>query len=160
MRKIFFTLGFLLTTLIVISQQETNFRKSTWGMNISQVKMVETSELIQEKENSLAYNSILADFEVLVGYIFAGNKLTRGKYILMEKHSNNNDYISDYNTLKGLLTKKYNEPSQDEKVWKNDLYKDDYQNWGMAISIGHLIYYSSWINENTEITLYLTGEWQ
>jgi hypothetical protein len=40
-------------------------------------------------------------------YIFAGDKLTRAKYSIIEEHSNKNDYISDYKAIKELLTKKY-----------------------------------------------------
>jgi len=41
---------------------------------------------------------------------------------------------------------------------KIDLYKDDYSDWGTAISLGHLLYFSTWETENTEIASILTGE--
>lgn len=47
---------------------------------------------------------------------------------------------------------------KDETFWKNDLYKDDYSHWGTAISMGHLIYYSSWETDSTEINNMLMGD--
>jgi len=158
MKQIFTTAILILTCSLVFGQTETDFRKVNWGMSKSEVKQVETSELVQEETNSLAYRTDLAGFNALAGYIFAGDKLTRGKYVLLEDHSNKNDFISDYKKLKELLTKKYGNPDKDETIWKNDLYKDDYEDWGTAISIGHLIYYSTWKTERTELTLYLSGE--
>ena len=158
MKQIFTTAILILTSSIIFGQTETDFRKVNWGMSKSEVKQAETSELSQEETNSLAYRTELEGFDAFVGYIFAGDKLTRGKYVLLEDHSNKNDYISDYKKLKGLLTKKYGDPEKDETIWKNDLYQDDYEDWGTAISIGHLIYYSTWKTERTEVTLYLSGE--
>ncbi|AKP52690.1 hypothetical protein [Cyclobacterium amurskyense] len=158
MKQFFTTAILILTSSIVFSQSETDFRKVNWGMSNSEVKQIETSELVKEETNSLAYRTDLAGFNALVGYIFAGDKLTRGKYVLLEDHSNRNDFISDFKKLKELLTKKYGNPGKDETIWKNNLYKDDYEDWGTAISIGHLIYYSTWKTDRTEVTLYLSGE--
>ena len=79
-------------------------------------------------------------------------------------HSNENDYILDFNKLKEILTKKYGKPIEDERLWKNDLYRDDPQYWGFAISLGHLIYLATWetpatdTTDTTIITLLLNGE--
>jgi len=78
--------------------------------------------------------------------------------VLVESHTNKNDFITDYNDFKKILTKKYGKPKQDETLWKNDLYKDDYSDWGTAISIGHLVYLSSWETQDTEINNILMGE--
>ena len=147
-------------TLILISltSKAQDFRKTNWGMSQAQVKATETTPIIKETPEILAYKTTLADFDTYVIYIFAGNKLTRTKYNLIEPHSNKNDYISDYNTLKGLLEKKYGNSVEDEKIWKNDLYKDDYSDWGFAVSLGHLVYYAKWESEKADIILMLSGE--
>lgn len=149
---------FVLAFLIFCSTNGQDFRKANWGMSPSQVKSTESLEIIKEDNDVLAYKTTLADFDAYVVYIFAGNKLTRAKYIITETHSNKNDYISDYNTLKSLLQKKYGTPVEEEKYWKDDLYKDDYSDWGFAVSLGHLIYYSTFKNENTDVTIMLSGE--
>jgi len=42
-------------------------------------------------------------------------------------------------------------------LWKNDLYKDDKSHWGMAISVGHLVYAVQWETPTTEIGIMLMG---
>lgn len=73
-------------------------------------------------------------------------------------HINKNDYIDDYKDFKKIITKKYGRPKQDEIIWKNDLFKDSYSDWGRAVSIGHLFYLSTWETPCTEIMLWLTGD--
>jgi hypothetical protein len=135
-----------------------NFRKTIWGMNPKEVRLQEKGEPGFVQENALGYQKKLLGFETYVMYVFAKNKLFRAKYALIEKHSNKNSYISDFNTLKESLIKKYGKSKNDKVYWLNDLYKDDYSHWGMAISIGHLSYYTTWETDETTIILYLTGD--
>ena len=151
----------ILTILILITSQliyGQDFRNTNWGMSKAQVKQSETSDILKETEDILAYKEDLAGYESFVIYIFASNKLTRAKYSIIEKHSNKNDYISDYKSIKELLKKKYGKPKEDKTIWKNDLYKDDYSQWGFAVSLGHLMYYSSWETDKTNILFLLNGE--
>ena len=76
----------------------------------------------------------------------------------VDPHSNKNDYITDYRTIKKTLTQKYNVPILDEEIWKNDLYKDDPQNWGKAISLGHHNQWAKWETPDTKILLGLKGD--
>ena len=76
----------------------------------------------------------------------------------MEDHTNKNFYINDYEELKEILTKKYGKPKKDEKIWDNELYKDDRSSWGLAVSVGHLAYGASWETSTTEIVLRLSGD--
>ena len=134
------------------------FRKSKWGMSIEQVRSSEPLEVAQEDQNMLGYKTTVLDKKVWVIYFFVDDKLVRARYFLAESHTNKNDFISDYNDFKEILIKKYGKPKQDEILWKNNLYKDDYSSWGTAISIGHLIYFSSWETQNTDINNMLVGE--
>jgi hypothetical protein len=135
------------------SQEQLDFRKTNWGMSKDQVKNSEASGLLQEERNILAYEGNLSSYDCIIGYIFTNNILVRAKYIIMESASNINNYDSDYNTFKAFLTKKYGQPLKDEKTWNNDLYKDNYSNWGHAILFGHVTYYSYWETENSLIVL-------
>jgi hypothetical protein len=135
------------------SQEKLDFRKTNWGMSKDQVKNSEAYGLLQEESNILAYNGNLAGYDCIIGYIFTNNILVRAKYIIMESATNTNNYDSDYNTFKSFLTKKYGQPLKDEKTWNNDLYKDNYSNWGHAILIGHVTYFSYWETENSLIAL-------
>jgi len=121
MKKIIL-ISLMLTNLLLSGQ---DFRNAKWGSTMSQVKSTESGKLIKETSEYIIYQTKLTDFDVYAIYIFAGNKLVRAKYSLLESHTNKNDYISDYNTLKSLLTKKYGNPTEDENIWKNDLYKNN-----------------------------------
>lgn len=155
MKKIVLT---VIVSIFGVSVFSQDFRKATWGMSPSQVKAVETNEILEETSDYVAFNTTLANFEAFAVYYFVKNKLTRGRYVLTETHSNKNDYISDYNTINEFLKKKYQEPAINEIFWKNDLYKDDYSEWGFAISLGHLLYYATYKNPTTEINIILSGE--
>jgi len=135
-----------------------DFRKTNWGMSKVQVKKMQKGKIVKEEENFLAYQGNVGGFDCFILYIFAEGNLVRAKYVFTETHSNKNDYISDYNSLKDILTKKYGKLYKDSHIWRNDLYKDDYQDWGLAISLGHLVYQAMWKTTNTEIFLALYGE--
>jgi len=137
---------------------EYNFRKTKWGISIAQVKSSEPLDVVKEDENLLVYKTNVIGKDVFVAYFFIDSQLVRARYVLAESHTNKNDFITDYNDFKEILTKKYGKPKQDETFWKNDLYKDDYSDWGTAISVGHLVYLSSWETQDTEINNMLMGE--
>ena len=157
-------LKILISCLLVLfftelsTAEEFSFRKTKWGMSIEEVKSSEPLKIAQEDENLLGYKTSVIGKDVFVVYFFIDNQLVRARYVLAESHSNNNDYITDYNDFKEILTKKYDKPKRDETLWKNDLYKDDYSSWGTAIGMGHLIYFSTWETSNAEIGSYLTGD--
>jgi hypothetical protein len=134
-----------------------SFRKTNWGMSKSQVKGTEAGKILRD-DDVLAYEGNVAGLNTLIAYIFVDNKLVRAKYIFTEKHSNKTDYISDYTSIQKILTKKYGEPSDDKTYWKNDLYKDDYQYWGMALAVGHLSKFSNWKVSDTEVWLSINGD--
>lgn len=135
-----------------------DFRNARWGMSVAEVKLSETAKLLDESDGILLYESSLSGLDVFVGYVFTNGILVRGKYISVERHSNRNDYITDYNTLKDLLTKKYGAPIDENVFWLDDLYRDDYSDWGFAVSLGHLKYFDSWETERTAITAALYGD--
>jgi len=154
MKKLLFICFLLLSSLLF----SNDFRKVNWGMNKDEVKKAETMEIIQESDDIIAYQTNLAGMQTLLIYIFADNKLTRAKYSIIDEHSNKNDYISDFSKIKELLSKKYGNCEEDETIWKDDLYRDKYSDWGFAVSLGHLIYYAKWNTEKTEILSILSGE--
>ena len=157
MKKIILAVIIIIVTTFTVMSQD--FRKTTWGMSQSQVKSSESDKLVNETSDLLVYKTTLASFDAYVGYIFAGGKLTRAKYIVAENHSNNNDYISDYDMLNALLKKKYGNPIEDETYWKTDSpFKNDKSFWGYAISQGDLVLYSTYRTSNTEIKIMLSAE--
>jgi len=141
------------------TEKPADFRRTSWGMTREQVKAVESSKLIKEDEHGLFYSSELSGFgEVLIGYIFAEGKLVRTSYISQVRHTNSNAFIEDFTKIKSMLTEKYGRPESDDVVWLDNLYKDDPDNWGMAVSAGHLVYDTVWKTKTTKILEKLKGD--
>jgi hypothetical protein len=88
---------------------------------------------------------------------FVNSKLTSVKILFQESFLNKNGHINSFSAVKALLDKKYGEVEL--KVnWKNRLYADDQENFGMAIGMGHLVIGSQWEDPHTTVSMLLTGE--
>jgi predicted RNA-binding protein with RPS1 domain len=135
-----------------------DFRQIKWGASVAFVKNAEQGELVYEDTDLLVYNGCLNGLTTHIVYVFANDMLVRGKYVLTTQHSYKNQYINDYETLKDILNKKYGKPQQDDQFWLNSLYKDDFQEWGTAVSVGHLSYSASWNMTDSAILLVLYGD--
>jgi len=156
--KFFMTVFMVIIAITQSFAENYDFRKTKWGMSKDQVKSSEPLKVAKETDDMLLYKTTVIGKNVLLVYIFVNNQLVRSKYILAEFHTNNNDFITDFNEFKKILVKKYGTPIKDEKIWRNDLYKDDFSNWGMAIALGHLLYFAQWETSNTTITAILKGD--
>jgi hypothetical protein len=122
------------------------------------VKCREEGSPVEESESNLLYETSLGGVGMYAMYEFESDRLVRGAYFSREKHTNTTDYVQDYQLLKELLLKKYGKPTEDDVFWKNRLYKDDPSHWGVAISMGHLVYRAKWITERSLIYTMLYGE--
>ena len=158
------------------SESEYDFRKVAWGMSKNAVKSAETDSPVHESDESLGYGTNVAGLPCGLHYQFSRNRLAQASYFFTITHSNDNDYIDDFHKLEDLLEKKYGrvEPpstgtpkprrlnpsayQSTSQTWKNSLYKDDPENWGLAVAAGHLVYRASWETERTSITLVLWGD--
>jgi len=142
------------------------FRKALWGMSKEQVKKVEISKFIKEDKmggeikglDALLYKADIAGLDCAIIYYFAENLLTRARYLITKEHSSTNLYIEDFKNIKSQLTQKYGAPARDDAIWSNDLYKGNPSEYGMAISVGHLIYVAEWYPQETSIQLLLRGD--
>jgi hypothetical protein len=136
------------------------FRDTRWGMSKRQVIELEGKPLLQEKSyglETIKYRKKANGLECSVEFIFAGDKLIRAKYIFLEVHKHKSQYIGDYKKIKDWLTERHGMPLGSNVTWRNDLYKEDYSRWGLAVSLGHLEYSSLWKNKEMEIFLTLSG---
>lgn len=138
---------------------EPDFRKVVWGMSKEEVIGIEGTSIIEQTDDYIAYNVEVNGLDMDLVYYFNGkDQLCASAYISNEKHSNQNDYILDYNELTDALTEKYGEPYEDETVWKSDLYKGKSSYWGLAIAAGDLVDYASWDTDNTTIKIKIDGD--
>lgn len=143
--------------------QKTNFRGATWGMTLEAVKKIEGNEPKQKSKSPagldiIAYMGKAGNLDCAYAYCFAADKLVQGRYVFASKHTNKNDYINDFHTVKESLTEKYGKPKEDQTYWSNNLYKDDPSEWGMAVAVGHLKFEVTWVLNDTEIFLQLSGD--
>jgi hypothetical protein len=151
----------LVISNLVLFAEETkyDFRKANWGMSKEQVKATEDKKPDIDADTALGYSNIMIGGEPFTCvYLFLEDKLYHSGYSPFVTHTNKNLYIDDYENLKETLTKKYGKPKSDKVVWINDLYKDDKQEWGHAISRGDLSYVATWETSTTEIVLTLSGD--
>lgn len=147
------------------STSDPDFRDVQWGMSVNKVKEIEKTKLISEQKgykDILIYSDSLMGLDCHVGYVFVNDKLVRSKYIITQKHTNKNDYIYDYDHLKQILIDKYGKPewtkNNDDKTWLNSLFKGSPEDWGKAVSAGHLVYASEWHTPKSKIALSLSGD--
>lgn len=87
----------------------------------------------------------------LQGFIFQ----MANTYKVIENHTNDNDYISDYESINEALKSLYGEPDGEFIDWKNDLYKNDPQQYGFAVSAGHLVYGARWTANDGSIVIHM-----
>ncbi|MBH5316389.1 M56 family metallopeptidase [Paenibacillus sp. GSMTC-2017] len=143
-----------------------DFRNGIWGMSTNEYKKTEdtipyghgnNTNSLGKSENTLSYNGKINSLEAVFGTYFIDNKLAEATYTIVEQHSNATEYIKDFKDLKTSLIEKYGTPITDDINWKDDMYKDDPSNWGLALKAGHLIYTVEWETETTKIFLKLHG---
>ena len=135
-----------------------DFRIAQWGDSKQDVMTKEGKANLSSSDAIYMFNDVVAAMKCSVVYIFAEDKLVMAKYLFEETHSNKNDYIRDYNDIVSLMTDKYGKPDFNAPEWKNSLYKNSKQDYGFAVSIGHLAYSAGWFGKTTDITVALYGE--
>ena len=81
----------------------------------------------------------------------------RGKYVFLEDHSNDYSYIIDFKQIGNILKDKYGF-TETEEIWMNDLYKDDPDEYGLAVAAGHLMMSHSYEFTNMSINHILIGD--
>lgn len=150
--------GPYLITVRGFDKSEPNFRQSFWGDKKATVIQGEGKSDQSSSFDRYTIEDYIAGMPCDVYFSFTDNLLTLGAYSFTQKHTNRNDYINDYNKLVSLLTKKYGEPSENKPLWRNSLYKGNYEEYGFAISMGHLVYKAKWHTPLTDIELSLSGE--
>lgn len=141
-----------------VPNKGNDFRVAKWGDSKKSVMQKEGKANQVSIDDMYLFEDYVAGMSCEVVYVFAEDKLTMAKYIFTPSHTNKNDYITDYRELVNLMTEKYGKPNYDAPEWHNSLYKGDYDEYGFAISLGHLSYNAGWLGEITDITVALYGQ--
>ena len=145
----------------VLAPQTPDFRNITWGMDRAQVVATEGTPPSQIREGGgeivLRYESArLAGLGCRVVYIFAKDKLVRTKYVFQQEHDNKNDFLADFTMVDAFLMGTMERPTEQRVRWRNEVYKTEPQHYGVAVSVGQLLYSTQWKGARTVVTHALT----
>jgi hypothetical protein len=136
---------------------DQDFRKIGWGNNMAAVLASQPSEPDFSDDETIAYDGSLAGNSCTICYDFINGKLYSGRYVFADIYSENSRYIEFFESLKDQLSKKYGNPKISNYVWANELYQDDINEWGTAVSADHLTLIASWQSESSDIDLVCRG---
>jgi len=150
------------TSKISSSDNEaSDFRNASWGMSREQVRRVESAKEqdFDHGPDHLYFNDEVAAVPATVIYNFHHDVLLGAHIMLTEEHMNPNNYISDFERFKDLLTSKYGDPMDDtHQLWSRELYQDDPNDWGQAVEVGDLVYVARWQTTRSNIRHILNGD--
>ena len=79
---------------------EAGFRKVAWGSSKDIAKASEGKNPDYEESNYLVFKTTISGLESTAIYFYADDKLFKARYFFSESHTNKNDYIDDFNTIK------------------------------------------------------------
>jgi hypothetical protein len=134
------------------------YDRTKWGMSPDEVRVLYHDKEFKGQDNIPYFEGQTAGKDSVTVFYFTQAQLTAVAVILNEAHTNRNAYLAEYQFLKQQLTKKYGDPTEDESRWLNDLYQDDPDEYGFAVSLGHLTLLSKWETKGTEIELSCSGK--
>ena len=161
------TTGLMATCISAETKEDIKFREFEWGATLDEVKEKEIKPSMKEKEDYIVYDNLLiidkqtvAGVDCIIDFEFDKNGgLTKGTYTLNEKHTNEQEYYTDFKTIIEKLTEKYGEPDLNQEVWTGDLYKDRPDKQGMGVITGNLKVIAQWKDKDgNEIGAFLTGD--
>ena len=137
-----------------------DFRGLKWGASQADVSGVEHGKPFIWNATHMAFAVQLSGLNVNASYYFQdGKTLSGGAYWDLEKHSDAEGFVSDFDTLRKDLADKYGKPHQDVVEWTNDLFKGSYPaKFGLAVSMGHATRTVLWQTPATYIVLSLSGD--
>ena len=142
--------------------QPYDFRKTRWGMSLSEVKSSEDADYVgvgtvgmddEEYDSALVYEDKIGGLDVIILYIFTNEKLSQAIYQFKSRYSDPDTYLVNFNKMVEAYKNKYGAPWEVKEEWKNEKYKNDPDKVGQALSEGHINYATTWQTLETEITV-------
>lgn len=150
---------------VYFAGKEPDFRSVRWGMTEAEVKAVEGSvvdysgKLDGRNAKYIGYDSSLMGNKVILAFYFGPDGLYEARYLWAESHSNESLFISDYESVKAQLTKKYGAPLWDHETWDTDSHKRNYSDdKGRGLSYGYLSYETFYSTPRTYISMQMSAD--
>ncbi len=164
-KRLFCAVAVCLMAGAVFAQESpaSGFRGFQWGTPLAEIKAAEKATITKETTAPeglfvLQYRGNIGDLGATFAYCFADSQLVEGRYLITDEHENRNLFISDFERIDTSLAEKYGKATAARSAWSNKLYKDDPDEWGLAVSIGHLAYQTEWEQPGMKITHQLRGD--
>jgi len=133
---------------------------TTWEMSREQLRNLKGKPVHEGQSQGydiVGYQQEILERECLIGYYFKGHRLIAAEYTFVDSHANKNLNIVDYKKIKELLGQRYGRPAEDEISWVDPALREDIEEWGNAIGMGHLNYRTRWKTSRGEVLLNLFG---
>ena len=94
----------------------SDFRKTTWGMSRSEVKLAESRYPVSENETHITYNGRFMKLEATVGFHFINDSLIEAGYAFPEVLTDPESYIHKYDKVRLELSCRYGLPIIDKEI--------------------------------------------
>ena len=138
---------------------EDGFGGLKWGASTKDLRKKVPKAKQGSNESMWMVEQRLTGRDAMVGYAFVDDMFAVALVFFTVEYVNNNKYLDDHDEVRDLLTAKYGTPTLSSRdYWSDDLYRDDPDNWGMAVATGRLTRISTWETPTTEIELVTKGE--
>lgn len=121
-----------------------DFRSVNWGDPAEIILVAEGTKPVSASESELVFSLLTGEKTLRVVYQFKDNKLEAAHYQFVHPSRETLTYISDYDSLQGLLVQKYGTPSASETRCDDDFYRDYPERWGMALISNKLSRSATW----------------
>jgi hypothetical protein len=155
MKSLLFSILLLIGTSSSAVAQD--FRSHNWGATVEKVKQVE-GEPAHETDDRLMYQANIIGLSAYLAFDFVEGQLASAVYLFTETHVNDNLFLNDFGSIDGLLTERYGNPDDEQTIWSNNLYRDDPEHYGMAVSMGHMAKETTWETDRTTIRHVMRGD--
>lgn len=100
----------------------------------------------------LVYETSLGNIEnIQLVYRFKDDKLVKGVFIFKINDFSPENAITQYETIKGLISQKYGNPSEDSTIWALPPGPENRIEWAQYLKNNQLILQSEWQNNETII---------
>lgn len=136
------------------TEASLGFRGVAWGSSPGAVLQANDGEPKVERENLLVYEGMIAEVPAEIVYLFVGNQLARGKYLI--KRWNDDQYVLDFSRLETLLARKYGSPDVND-IWLDSYGSDRSTDIARAVSYGELARFRNWRLTETDVVLAMTA---
>jgi hypothetical protein len=137
--------------------EDYDFRGTTWGMSMAEVKKAEPYPPRAETADSLTYKGKYKNQITHINYKFKDDKLFRGGVLYVTKQDSASLYIDNYELIKKDVVAAYGKPVIDGEKQTNPGAVIDPDKKAEAVCRGDLMYASQWNLPRTMVILMVRG---